>query len=72
MSEPRSNSSEVENREAAYFALCLLMPRQMVEAEVRKRGGVDVGDRKAMRELASLFGVEPTLMAYRLGQLGAR
>lgn len=55
--------------EANYFAMCLLMPRDLVVEEVRKLGGVDLADDRKMGELAARFGVSISLMATRIGQL---
>ncbi len=59
----------VEENEANYFAMCLLMPEEFVRAEVRKMGGFDIEDDRAMSALASKFGVSVTLMTLRLGQI---
>lgn len=58
--------------EANYFALCLLLPEDMVRAEVRKLGGLDLSDPRAFVRLARIFEVDATLMAFRLGQLWVR
>lgn len=66
-------TTPVEDIEANFFALCLLMPEHLVRAEVRKMGGVDLGGNEDIRKLAKTFGVPETAMAVRLGQLmGAR
>lgn len=65
----RSNSDPVEDMEADYFAMCLLMPEEFVRQEVRSMGGFDIEDEKAMRVLARKFQVSVPLMALRLGQI---
>ena len=63
------NDTVVDEAEATHFAMCLLMPRDMVSLEVRRMGGVDVEDGRAMAKLAQRFRVSPTLMAVRIGWL---
>lgn len=60
----------VEDREANYFAMCLLMPEAFVRREVAALGGVDLSDDKVLRALARKFQVSLGMMALRLGQLG--
>ncbi len=57
--------------EADYFAMCLLMPRDLVIAEVRAMGGVDLVDDEEVGKLAKKFGVSIGLMTARLLQLQA-
>lgn len=59
----------VEDIEANYFAMCLLMPERFVRDEIRKIGGIDIADDRAIRKLARIFAVPETAMAIRLGQL---
>ena len=63
------NGSDVEENEANYFAMCLLMPESFVRAEVAKMGGFDIENDRDMAKLARKFGVSSTLMATRIGQL---
>lgn len=66
----KSESSVEEEKEANYFAMCLLMPEELVRREVSKMGGnFDLEDDKAMRALANKFGVSIAVMTIRLGQL---
>lgn len=59
--------------EANAFAMELLMPREWLLADIKKLGGVDIEDEKAMARLAKKYGVSLTVMALRIGQLaGAR
>ena len=47
-----------EEKEANYFAMCLLMPEELVRKEVKRMGGnIDIGDDKTMKKLADKFGV---------------
>lgn len=66
---PGSNSNVVEDNEADYFAMCLLMPEEFVRREVRSAGGIDIADDKGMAKLAKKFGVSTTAMALRIGQI---
>lgn len=67
MAEPVTS---VEDREANYFAMCLLMPEEFVRREVAKLGGIDLTEDGGLKSLAKAFGVSIGLMAVRLGQLG--
>jgi Zn-dependent peptidase ImmA (M78 family) len=62
-------SDEVEEAEATHFAMCLLMPADMVKTEVRKMGGIEIASDEDLRRLAATFKVSMTLMALRLAQL---
>jgi Zn-dependent peptidase ImmA (M78 family) len=55
--------------EANAFAMELLLPEKFVRAELVKVGGVDLFDREAVAKLARKFGVDPAVLAFRLGQL---
>lgn len=61
--------SDAEEREANYFAMCLLMPEQFVRDEVKKMGGIDITDDIALNKLARKFGVSDGMMAMRLEQI---
>lgn len=54
--------------EANYFAMCLLMPEDMVREEVKKMQ-VDLGSNDFIKDLAKKFEVPVTAMAIRLSQL---
>lgn len=64
-----SNSDSVEDMEATYFAMCLLMPEAMVRDEVRSMGGIDLAADDDLKVLANKFGVSMCLMAVRLAQI---
>ena len=68
---PEDAEKEVMEREANYFAMCLLMPEEWLRRDVEAIGGVDIEDDVAMTKLAKKYKVSVTLMAMRLGQLGA-
>ena len=61
---------DIEEREANYFAMCLLMPEKFVREEIAKMGGsIDLADDKQIRILANKFQVSIAMMTVRLGQL---
>jgi Zn-dependent peptidase ImmA (M78 family) len=62
-------STEKQDAEANHFAMCLLMPKNLVFKEVQKMGGIDLCDDAPLKELAKKFGVSVAMMAVRLGQL---
>ncbi len=62
--------SDTEEREANYFAMCLLMPESFVRAEIKKLGTVDAVDGSGIEKLARIFKVSIPLMTLRIGQLG--
>lgn len=67
------NDTAIE-REANYFAMCLLMPENLVRQEVQKlarskRHSIDICDDQWVKELAKQFRVPITLMAIRIGQV---
>ena len=64
-----SREVSIIDREANYFAMCLLMPEQFVHAEVKKMGGFDVEDGSKIERLARKFKVSVPLMTIRLAQL---
>jgi Zn-dependent peptidase ImmA (M78 family) len=64
-------TTPIEEREANYFALCLLMPEKFIRDEIVKIGGsIDLTEDKPLRQLAATFKVSMGMMAARLGQLG--
>ena len=65
-------TTPVEDIEANYFALCLLMPEHMVRAEVAKMGGIDLGDDASIQRIADTFQVPLTAAAVRIGMLMAK
>ena len=59
-----------EEKESNYFAMCLLMPEELVRKEIKRMGGnIDIGDDMDMKKLAVKFGVSITVMTLRLGQI---
>lgn len=56
-------------REANYFAMCLLMPEEFVRSEIKKIGTIDVVDGTGIEKLARKFRVSVPLMTVRIGQL---
>lgn len=55
--------------EANAFALCLLIPKELLEREIDKLGGLDLGSDKDMESLCKTFGVSTTAMAVRMNML---
>lgn len=69
----RQISQEQEREiEANYFAMCLLLPEDLVRAEVERLApqGFDIDDDPAIVEMTKLFRVSLQLMVIRLCQLG--
>lgn len=65
-----SSTREEQDLEANYFAMCLLIPEQMVRDEVDKvKGGLDLANPKKTKELAKKFQVSEMMMGVRLGQI---
>jgi len=62
--------SDTEEREANYFAMCLLMPESFVRSVMKKIGVIDVVDGTGIEKLARKFRVSIPLMTLRIGQLG--
>jgi len=54
-------------KEANYFALCLLMPRDMIMADLAK--GVDLSSDKDMKRLCEKYQVSATALAVRISLL---
>lgn len=68
--DSRSSSGEIRReREANAFAAAILMPRYLVEAEIKKLN-FDLGSDDALETLADRFEVSTQAMAYRLANLG--
>lgn len=61
----------IQNLEANYFAICLLLDEEMVRREVRRIApdGFDIEDDPAIGLLAKRFGVSVQLMTIRLCML---
>lgn len=55
--------------EANLFALFLLMPADLLMAEIEKQGPFDWTDDKALKGLCETFGVTLTALTVRLGYL---
>lgn len=60
---------DAEEREANYFAMCLLVPEEFLRTEVKKMGGIDLCDDYALEKLAKKFKVSRTVMAVRIEQV---
>lgn len=59
-----------EEKEANYFAMCLLMPEDLLNKEIKRMGGnFDIEDGKAIKRLADKFKVSVAVMTLRLGQI---
>lgn len=61
--------ADTMEREANYFAMELLMPTELMEAEMAKLGRFDIEDGKAISALAKKFKVSVPLMTLRVGQM---
>ena len=59
-----------EEREANYFAISLLMPKQLVHNWVEAHGPLDFCDDGALKQMAKDFGVSLVVAAVRLSGLG--
>lgn len=57
-------------KEASYFACCLLMPEELVRKWVLAHDRFDIADDDMLRQIAKDFQVSMTLAAIRLFQLG--
>lgn len=66
-----SNNDQRE-REANYFAMCLLMPEKLVRGWIAKYGITEwsLTDDDILKKMANDFGVSITLCALRLQDLG--
>ncbi|HEY1171015.1 MAG TPA: ImmA/IrrE family metallo-endopeptidase [Verrucomicrobiae bacterium] len=65
----KKSRQEREDDEANLFAMCLLMPEEMVKEEIAKLGVFDVNDDRKMKKLAKIFEVSETMMALRIAQI---
>ncbi len=58
---------EEMDREANYFAMCLLVPTGLLKEEISKLGGhIELSDDDQLKALARKFGVSMMVMAIRL------
>ncbi|MHC4620567.1 MAG: ImmA/IrrE family metallo-endopeptidase [Planctomycetota bacterium] len=57
-------------REANYFAMCLLMPEDWLHHELAGQPPFDIESDERIAELAKHYGVSVQLMMMRLHQLG--
>lgn len=64
------SNDPIMEREANYFAMCLLMPEAFLRKDIQALGGIDIEDDKTMSKLAKKYGVSITMLTLRLGQLG--
>lgn len=60
-----------QEKEANYFARCLLMPADLVRKEIEKMGGVSMLNDLHIHLLAVKFQVNDSLMAHRIGEIDA-
>lgn len=58
-------------KEASYFACCLLMPEGLVRKWLLGRSRFEITDDEMLKQIAKDFRVSMTLAAIRLYQLGA-
>ena len=63
-----ARENEIMNKEANYFAMCLLMPEQFLRKDMV---GIDLTDDVAVGRLAKKYKVPAATMAFRIGQLMA-
>lgn len=63
-------AAEQNEKEANYFAMHLLVPTEMLRAELNRLGGIDVCDDRtgALKKLAKRFGVSETIIAFRISE----
>lgn len=61
---------EEREREANIFAICLLMPKQMVDDWVKAHGPFDMSDDDSLKRCAKDFGVPLWVASLRLADLG--
>jgi len=64
--------NERMDQEATQFAMELLMPEDLLRAEIKKMGGINLMDARAMKKLSDKFRVDVAVMAIRIGQLMER
>lgn len=68
-----TNTMSDQDREANYFAMCLLVPepllRKWVEKLKREGSFLDLCDDKSMLKLARVFQVSITIISMRLAQV---
>lgn len=63
------NDDEIIEKEANYFAMCLLMPEPWVRRDVKALGGIDIEDDLAIHKLAQKYKVSTQLMTLRIAQI---
>lgn len=68
-SEASSSGEDRQEIQANQFAAALLMPADLVRAEV-KRIGIDLADESSLSSLADAFQVSRQAMSFRLANLG--
>lgn len=59
-------ATDIEETEANYFAMCLLIPRDCLLEDLRKLGGFDIADDAALKKLSKRYQVSTTVMALRI------
>lgn len=66
-----SDGTKFEEKEANYFAACLLIPRNFIEVDVKEimEERKDLMDERVVAELARKYRVSPQALVYRLAYL---
>jgi Zn-dependent peptidase ImmA (M78 family) len=64
------NRNEEQEREANYFAMCLLMPHTLVDEWMAKYGPLDFTDDEVLKKFSKAFNVPAVAAAVRLRELG--
>ena len=62
--------NEREEAEANYFAMCLLIPEDMIRKDLEGESGFDIVDDPRIKNLARRDGVSIQTMIIRLADLG--
>lgn len=57
---------EVEEYEANYFAMHLLIPEQFIRKDLKAEGGIEIEDDEQLTRLAKKYQVSRTMMMMRL------
>jgi Zn-dependent peptidase ImmA (M78 family) len=65
-----SQGTDLEEKEANFFAAELLMPARFLKRDVEKIGTIDLMKEDVLQDLASKYGVSTQAMTFRLAYLG--
>lgn len=65
-----SRQDALQEQEANYFALCLLVPKGLLVSEIERAGGLSVSDGGELARLARMFQVSENLILYALCRYG--